>query len=182
MAPWKLPEDLDKTAFRHWIDTVDVSLDPLHGWKIPNLVLNHVRRVKVAIDTEVLTDCINNANADLVQLQADMKIDPKSGDDFDQLTDYTFQERTTFLNDFLVGKPNSNLHDKTLGVEHRIGLELYLQICQIVDAVPENASFHMKNEITGLMKTYGPKVNDLKCVRLQTSAQEAHGRTEEDNR
>ena len=30
--------------------------------------------------------------------------------------------------------------------------------------MPENASFHKKNEITGLTKTYGPKVNDLKSV------------------
>ena len=164
LAPWKLPEDLDKTAFRHWIDTVEMSLELLHGWKIPNLVLNHVRRAKVAIDTEVLTDCIQKANGDLEKMQSDMKIEHQSEDEVDQLMDYPFQERTTFLNAFLVGKLNSNLHDKTVGVEHRNGFELYRQICQIVDAVPENASFHMKNEITGLMKTYGPKVNDLKSV------------------
>ena len=136
LAPWKLPEELDKAGFRHWIDTVDMSLELLHGWKMPNLVLNHVRRAKVAIDTEVLTDCIDKANVDLRKLQADMKIDATRGDDVDQLMDYPFQERTTFLNAFLVGKLNSNLHDKTVGVEHRNGFELYRQICQIVDAVP----------------------------------------------
>ena len=157
----KLPEDVDKATFRQWIDSIDLSLEITHGWKLPNLLLNHVRRAKVAVDAEVLANCITKANEDFFKMQREMKIEPKDGDDIDQVLDYPFHERTTYLNAYLVSKLNSNLHDKTVGVEHRNGFELYRQVCQIVDAVPENASFHMKNEITGLTKTYGPKVTDL---------------------
>jgi hypothetical protein len=160
----KLPEDVDNATFRQWIDSIDLSLEITHGWKLPNLLLNHVRRAKVAVDAEVLANCITKANEDFFKMQREMKIEPKDGDDIDQVLDYPFHERTTYLNAYLVSKLNSNLHDKTAGVEHRNGFELYRQVCQIVDAVPENASFHMKNEITGLTKTYGPKVTDLKSL------------------
>ena len=39
---------------------------------------------------------------------------------------------------------------------------MYRQIYQIIDAVPEDAQFHMKNDMTGPAKTFGPKVTDLK--------------------
>ena len=35
-------------------------------------------------------------------------------------------------------------------------------MCQIVDAVPEDAQFHMRNDMVGLAKTFGPEVTELK--------------------
>ena len=61
IAVWKLPQEVDKTAFRHWIEVVDMQLELVHGLKFASFVLNHVCRAKVAIDAEVLTLCIVSA-------------------------------------------------------------------------------------------------------------------------
>ena len=43
---------------------------------------------------------------------------------------------------------HTSLHDRTVGVEHHNGFEIYRQICQMIDAVPENAEFHMASDLT----------------------------------
>ena len=94
IALWKLPEEVDKTAFRHWIEAVDMQLELVHGLKFASFVLNHVRRAKVAIDAEVLTSCIVAAKVDISKAKLEMKISDE--DDLDQPQDYAFHQRTNF--------------------------------------------------------------------------------------
>ena len=85
-----------------------MQLELVHGLKLASLVLNHVRRAKVAIDAEVLTSCIVSAKLDISKAKMEMKI-PDDFDDFDQPQDYPFHQRTNCLYAYLVGKLNTNL-------------------------------------------------------------------------
>ena len=29
---WKLPEDISKVQFRHWVNAIDIQLEAIHGW------------------------------------------------------------------------------------------------------------------------------------------------------
>ena len=107
IAVWKLPEEVDKTAFRHWIEAVDMQLELVHGLKFASFVLNHVRRAKVAIHAEVLMSCIVAAKLDMLKAKLEMKIPDE--DDLDQPQDYPIHQRTDFLYADLVGKLNTNL-------------------------------------------------------------------------
>ena len=78
--------------------------------------------------------------------------------------DYPFQQQTTFFNAYLINKLSTSLHDRTVGVEHHNGFEIYRQVCQMVDAVPENAEFHMANDLIILSRNFGAKVSDLKSL------------------
>ena len=69
-----------------------------------------------------------------------------------------------FLNSYLICKLNTDLHTKTFGLEHKNGFELYRVVCQLVDAIPENAAFHLNNELLNLTKQYGSKVVDLRTL------------------
>ena len=117
IAVWKIPDDVDKTGFRHWVEAVDMQLELVHGTKFASFVLNHIRRAKVAIDAEVLTSCVVAAKLDISKAQTDMKVD--DGDDLDQPQDYPFQKCTTFLYAYLVSKIHIILFDKTVGIDHR---------------------------------------------------------------
>ena len=61
--------------------------------------------------------------------------------------DYPFQQRTTFFNAYLINKLSTSLHDRTIGVEHHNGFEIYRQICQMIDAVPETTIYYMIEEL-----------------------------------
>ena len=61
--------------------------------------------------------------------------------------DYKFLQMTTFLNSYLICKPSTDLHTKTFGLDHKNDFELYRLVCQLVDAIPENAAFHLNNNI-----------------------------------
>ena len=165
IAVWNLPEELDKSAFRHWVDAVDVQLEKVHGLKWTSFVLNHVRRAKVAIDADVVSACIVSATIDISKTQQEMKV--ADGDDLDQPQDYPFQKCTTFLCAYLDSKLYIILFDKTVGIAHRNGFELYRQICQIIDVVPEHAQFHMRTDMTGF------------TLWIPTAIEEAHGRVQE---
>jgi hypothetical protein len=69
--------------------------------------------------------------------------------------DYKFLDMTMFLNSYLICKLNTDLHTKTFGLENKNGFELYRVVCQLVDAIPENAAFHLNNELLNLTKQYG---------------------------
>ena len=122
--------------------------------------LNQIRRSKVAIDKPVLETLLATASIDIRKSLVEMGISPDAP--LTEEFDYPFYQRTTFLNAYLISKLNTSLHHKTVGVEHRNVFEIYRQICQMIDAVPENAEFHMANELTTLSRKFGGKVTDLK--------------------
>ena len=44
LSVWKIPENVAKPDFRHWLDTVDIQLEAIHGFQFPDLVLEKIKR------------------------------------------------------------------------------------------------------------------------------------------
>ena len=78
--------------------------------------------------------------------------------------DWDFVEKSRYLHTFLLSKLSTDLRDKTIGIEDRNGLELYRQVVQSVDQIPDNAKFLMGADIGNLVHKYGDKAKDLKPV------------------
>ena len=57
---------------------------------------------------------------------------------------------------------NSDFHGRILSIEGKNGFEVYLQIAQTIDAVPDSAGFVMNAELLQLATLHGPKVRDLR--------------------
>ena len=123
-------------AFRHWVDAVDMQLEMVHGFKHANLVMNLLRRSKLEITNRAFEICIGQANLEVEALQralgTDMDAPPgegllscSRGSDFSNLGghDYVLADKTVFLNAHLTGKLNTDLHNRTLGIEHKNGFE-----------------------------------------------------------
>ena len=104
-----------------------------------------MRRSKVAIDQPVFETLLSTALVESRKSQEEMGISPDAP--LSEEFDYPFQQRTTFLNAYLINKLSTSLHDRTVGVEHHNGFEIYRQICQMIHAVPEDAEFHMANDL-----------------------------------
>jgi len=164
IAVWKIPEDVDKAAFRHWVDAVDFQLEMVHDFRHAGFVLNQVRRSKVAIYPPVFETLLETASLEIRKSQVEMGIAPTAALSVEM--DYPFQQRTTFSNAYFINKLSTSLHDRTVGVEHHNGFEIYRQVCQMIGAVPENAEFHMANDLTILSRNYGAKVTDLKSLYM----------------
>ena len=62
ISVWKLPEDLDKQSFRHWLDAVDQQLELVHNFKHARLVMNETRRSAVEITLESFESCVVTSN------------------------------------------------------------------------------------------------------------------------
>ena len=71
--------------------------------------------------------------------------------------DYKFWEKALFLNSYLVCKLNTDLHSKTFGLDSKNGFELYRLICQLIDAIPDNAKFHLIINDLGNLSPLGPQ-------------------------
>ena len=68
---------------------------------------------------------------------------------------------------------NTDLDTKTVSVEGKNGLEVYRQICNIIDAAPENYKFFLDSQFTALPQVYGEKIKgfkDLYNFRLMLKA------------
>ena len=61
-------------------------------------------------------------------------------------------------------KLNTDLHGKTIGIEDRNGLELYRQILQSIDQIPDNAKFLMCADLSNMVHKYGDKIKDSKSL------------------
>ena len=138
LAVWKLPTGVSKPDFRHWADTIDVNLEEIHKWDRPDQVLDKVRRMK----TEVTEDMLKQAIKEIDDVRGDgLMIDSSK---------WYFEEKTRFLFNFLVNKLNTELHEKTIGIEKKNGFELYRLVYNSVDALPENAAWHLDAQIMAL--------------------------------
>ena len=105
-----------------------------------------MRRSKVAIGQPVFETLLLTASVEIRKSQVEMGISPDPS--LSEEVDYPFYQRKTFLGAYLISKLNTSLHDRTVGVENHNGFEIYRQICQMIDAVPEKAEVHMANELT----------------------------------
>ena len=69
-----------------------------------------------------------------------------------------------FLKSDLICRLNTHLHTKTFGLDNQNGFELYRQICQLVDSIPDDAAFLLSNEPGNLTSLHGGKVKDLRTL------------------
>ena len=113
IAVWKLPEDVDKINFRHWLDAVDMQLEMVHNFKHANILLNRIRRSATEIDADTFTVCVCDADKDAKKAAHELGVED---DGISEDRDYVFQDKTKFLNAYLIPKINSELHSKTSGV------------------------------------------------------------------
>ena len=73
-------------------------------------------------------------------------------------------QTTKFLYAYLIGRLNADLYDRVAAIENKHVFEVYRQISQMFDAVPENAEFVTNAELLQLANIHGPKVRDLKSI------------------
>ena len=151
-AIWKLANGVSKVDFRHWIDAVDVNLEAVHGFDKPDLVLNRVRRMPTEVTKESLRLCIKSMNEE----------DGVEGVEIIDSAKWDFSEKSRFIWMFLISQLSTDLHEKTLGIENKNGLELYRLIYNAVDALPENAEFHLDCQLTALPQLHALGVKNLK--------------------
>ena len=60
VSAWKLPQQVTKQEFRHWLDTIDTNLDAVHHFKYSEVVLDKVKRSEeeVNMDNLEVNGCI----------------------------------------------------------------------------------------------------------------------------
>ena len=164
IAVWNLPDDLGKSSFRHWVDAVDPQLEAVHGFQHASFVMNEICRSDAEITAVQFTTCIQKTN---VKTGHSLEAMGVQGPELNGVTDNThgefcddkFLEMTTFLNSYLICKLNTDLHTETFGLGHRNGFELYRLVCQLVDAIPENAAFYPNKELLNLTQMLGGTKN-----------------------
>ena len=137
---WKLADKVEKTDFRHWLDAIDVQLEAVHQFKYPELILKRVRMCE-----EEITDDVHNEIRELVNKDLPREVVVNA-------MDWDFEEKTRFMFTYLLGKLNTELHGKSIGVKSRNGLELYRIVNQSVDALPLNAKFYLDCQLTTFAK------------------------------
>ena len=105
---------------------------------------------------------LSTASVDIRKSQVELGIslDAPLSEEFD----YPFYQRTIVLNAYLISTLNTSLHDKAVGSEHHGGFKFYRQICEIMNAVREDAEFQVVNELTTLSRNFGAKATDLKSL------------------
>ena len=67
-------------------------------------------------------------------------------------------EKSRWLYTYLIGTLNTELHTETINIESKKGFGVYRQICNIVDAVPENYKSYLDSQFAAMPQVYGDKV------------------------
>ena len=75
-AVWKLPEDVSKIQFRHWMTAVDIQLEAVHGWRHADYILNRIKRSEDLTDAEVLERCLIEAGEEIDKAEDDFQPRP----------------------------------------------------------------------------------------------------------
>ena len=140
VAVWKLPEEVSKIKFRHWINAVDLQLEAFHGWRHADIIFNRIKRSEDPIDADILERCLVEAGEEMDKLEDDFLPVPVKGE-------CPFSEKNKFLYTYLINRLNTDLHDRIFSIEGNNGFEVYRQVAQILVAVPENAPFIMNAEL-----------------------------------
>ena len=63
---------------------------------------------------------------------------------------------------WLIGKMNTDMHEKVAGITNNHGYELYRSIYNSVDAIPANADFAYDQHLMQLVPMYAGKIKNLK--------------------
>ena len=72
VAVWKLPDNVDKDGFRHWIDAVDNQLEAVHSLPFPELVLERVRRSQVEVGKAEFEKILDDVMRDHDTVEVDL--------------------------------------------------------------------------------------------------------------
>ena len=107
---WKLQDDVGKESFRHWLGAIDVQLEAVHGLAFPKVVLDKVRRQGTPITKESFHVVLQKASEEI-----HAKDPERLADEVDH-TNWAFDEKGRFLYSYLIGKFNTELHSKTVGI------------------------------------------------------------------
>ena len=181
LSVWKLPDQVTKQEFRHWLDTIDTNLDAAQHFHYPEIVLDKVKRFESEINSASWMTIVASADEDIPE---NKKIDAmiasgreRGSEGFSGgadswhtrksiAADWGFVKKSRFLYTFLLSKLNTELHGKTIGIEGWNGFELYRQVVQAIDKIPENAKFLMGADIPNLVHKYGDNCTDsVSCSR-----------------
>ena len=65
VSVWKLPDQVSKQEFRHWLDAVDTYLSAAQNFEFPEVVLDRVRRHPDEVNQSNWAIVVANANAEL---------------------------------------------------------------------------------------------------------------------
>ena len=166
VSVWKLPDKVDRDEFRHWKDTVDANLEAVHKFPYPDLVLEQVRRQKTEVNAASWPSIMAKVKAKiphniaLDEARANSRPPPSppgmgysggigmdawaSAAYIDIGAQWDFTTSGRFLWTYLLGKLNTDLHGKSVGIEDRNGLELYRLVVKSIDDIPENAKFMLE--------------------------------------
>ena len=106
-AVWKLPDDLDKLSFRHWVDAVDQQLEAVHGFKHASFVMKEIRRSAAEITADTFHTCIEKANCRIEQSLSTMlvkgeELNDVTDDAHGEFCDHKFLDMTAFPNSYLI--------------------------------------------------------------------------------
>ena len=61
---WKRPDGVSKPDFRHWIDSIDIQLEAIHGFVYPDLVFERIKRMPTEVTPVMLLKAIDEINID----------------------------------------------------------------------------------------------------------------------
>ena len=71
---------------------------------------------------------------------------------------------------YLMGRLSTDVYDRVASIESKNDFEVYRQIAQMIDAVPDNAEFVMNAKFVQLATVHGPEVRDLKSLYASGSS------------
>ena len=61
---WKLADGVSKPDFRHWLDSVEIQLEAIHGFVYPDFVFEKMKRLPTEVTAASLSQAIAKINVD----------------------------------------------------------------------------------------------------------------------
>ena len=139
LSVWKLPDNVSKPDFRHWLDTVDIQLEAIHGFQYPDLVLERIKRLPNEVTGELLSQVITKINDEHREKKRKEHIEKTGapsgisehlrhrlgkveGENLINPDSWNFDEKPRWMFTYLMSKLNTDLHTKTVSVENKNGL------------------------------------------------------------
>ena len=124
-------------------------------FKHASFVMKEIRRSNLEIDEKPFSHCIGAAKLKIATSRSSISISDERMHGADTVTGYKFLDKTISPNSYLICKLYTNLYNKTFGHENKNSFEFYMQICQLVDADPENADFLMNSDLRNFTNLHG---------------------------
>ena len=75
---------------------------------------------------------------------------------------WDFAEKTRWLYTYFLGRLNTELQTKTISIEVKNSLEMYQQMCNIVDAKLANYKFFIDSQLAEMPRNHADKIKGLK--------------------